>query len=136
MNLGNMNLSKERPGCRRKIENYLRDNPDTTLVDMIQGHHTDKSGHQSWLYLADGMKIQAKRMFQEREHPGIIIKGKSFFLEYKYQISFAEVDTVPKIIHMVRHISRKKWVTPQMIRSLIKITTTPAQRKQIRCISL
>lgn len=137
MHLGNMNWSKERPGCRRKIKKYLRENSDTSLEDMIQGHYTDKSGHQSWLYFSDGMRTQAKRMLQEREHPGIFIKGKSFFLDtgdynFKYQILFSDCDTVTKILHLIDHLRRKKWVTPQMIRSLIKITTTKEQRKEIR----
>lgn len=140
MNLGNMNLSKERPICRRRIEKYLNEHPDTSLEDMIQGHYTDKSGHRCRLYVSDGMKIQAKRMLQEREHPGIFIKGKSFYLdtgsyEYVYQISFSEVDTVSKILRLIHHLSKKSWVTPQMIHSLIKITTTKEQRKQMRSTS-
>lgn len=135
-----MNLSKERPICRKRIKKYLNENPDTSLEDMIQGHSIDKSGLQSRLYLTDGMRTQAKRMLQERNHPGIIVKGKSFFLDtgdynFVYQISFSDCDTLPKILHLIHHLSRKKWVTSQMIHSLIKITTTKEQRKQMRSTS-
>ena len=114
-----MNLSKERPICRKRIEKYLNENPNKSLDDIVK--HS--------LYFTDGMRTQARRMIQEKAHPGIFIKGKSFFLDtgsynYKYQILFSDANTLPKIIRWIRHLSKKNWVTPLMIRSFIEVTAT------------
>lgn len=68
---------------------------------------------------------------------GVWITGKSICLDtgsrnYKYRIRLSEVNTLPKQLHWIDHLSTKTWMTTSMIRSFIELATTEEQLNQIR----
>lgn len=77
------------------------------------------------------------KMFSEIEmkvETRVKVKGKLILIDtgsYEYQIWLSECDTFLKMLHWIKHLSMKTWMTSTMIERFIVLAATEEQLKEI-----